>query len=120
VKPKRRSFNPDGSQGRSNWARYTAKYPERQALYKSNAWRWARLQQLRREPNCRICGEKAIAVDHIIPISQGGADLDANNLQSLCRRHHNTNDGRGPCGREAGGAATSAAVSRKEKADENP
>jgi 5-methylcytosine-specific restriction endonuclease McrA len=90
VKPKRRSFNPDGSQGRSNWARYTAKYPERQAPYKSNAWRWARLQQLRREPNCRICGEKAIAVDHIIPISQGGADLDANNLQSLCRRHHNT------------------------------
>ena len=87
---RRRSFNPDGSQGSSNWARYTAKHPERQALYKSHAWTWARHQQLERKPNCRICGEPATAVDHVIPISQGGAELDADNLQSLCRRHHNS------------------------------
>ena len=87
---RRRSFNPDGSQGRSNWARYTAKHPERAAFYKSAAWKWVRLRQLSREPNCRVCGEKATAVDHIIAIAQGGADLDPANLQSLCRRHHNS------------------------------
>ena len=79
-----------------NWQKYAAKYPERQAFYKSHAWTWARHQQLLREPNCRICGEPASAVDHVVPISQGGAELDADNLQSLCRRHHNsktTNEG---------------------------
>jgi 5-methylcytosine-specific restriction endonuclease McrA len=89
VKARRWSFNPDGSTGRSNWQKYAARYPERQALYKSAAWSWARHQQLSREPNCRICGEPATAVDHVIPIAEGGTELDADNLQSLCRRHHN-------------------------------
>ena len=57
---------------------------------KSSSWVFARTQQLQREPNCRVCGEKANAVDHIVAISQGGAELDPVNLQSLCRRHHNT------------------------------
>jgi 5-methylcytosine-specific restriction protein A len=89
-KARRWSFNPDGSQDRSNWQKYAAKYPERQAFYKSAAWTWARHQQLSREPNCRICGEPATAVDHVILIAEGGAELDEDNLQSLCRRHHNT------------------------------
>ena len=76
--------------GQSNWARYTQKHPERAAFYKSAAWTWARHQQLQREPNCRVCGEKANAVDHIRSRAEGGADVDPDNLQSLCRRHHNT------------------------------
>lgn len=90
YKPRRSTFSGEDPPGKSNWAKYTRKFPERQALYKSHAWTWARQQQLLREPNCRVCGESAGAVDHIIPISQGGADLDADNLQSLCRRHHNS------------------------------
>jgi hypothetical protein len=97
----------------TGWEKYVRKHPERQVLYKSTAWRWARLQQLRREPACRICGEPATAVDHIVPIAEGGADLDADNLQSLCRRHHNTKtNARGPCGHEAGGAAAKRPVMR--------
>jgi 5-methylcytosine-specific restriction endonuclease McrA len=46
--------------------------------------------KLQREPNCKICDEPANAVDHIIAIAEGGADLDPANLQSLCKRHHNT------------------------------
>lgn len=28
-------------------------------------------------------------VDHILPLSEGGAKLDEDNLQPLCNRHHN-------------------------------
>jgi len=35
-----------------------------------------------------VCGEKATVVDHIRNRAEGGGDLDATNLQSLCRKHH--------------------------------
>jgi 5-methylcytosine-specific restriction endonuclease McrA len=54
----------------------------------SPAWRLARSEQLAREPNCRLSGAKASAVDHIVSIAEGGADLDLANLRSLCKRHH--------------------------------
>ena len=73
---------------RSGWERYTQQHPERAALYASSAWKYARWRQLRDEPDCRACGEPATHVDHIVPIAEGGADVDPANLQSLCKRHH--------------------------------
>jgi len=30
----------------------------------------------------------AVEIDHIVPLSEGGAPLDRENLQGLCREHH--------------------------------
>jgi 5-methylcytosine-specific restriction endonuclease McrA len=77
-------------QGSSGWAKYAAKFPERAAFYQSGPWKIARDEQLRREPNCRVCGQPAKFADHIINRAEGGADLDPANLQSMCREHHRT------------------------------
>jgi 5-methylcytosine-specific restriction protein A len=58
-----------------------------------SVWRRLRKMQLAREPLCRECAKtqritSAAEVDHVIPIRQGGARLDAANLQSLCRSCH--------------------------------
>jgi 5-methylcytosine-specific restriction endonuclease McrA len=84
---RRRSFGQGFPTGSSGWAKWARRHPDRAAFYASPAWKWARSQQLLREPNC-WCGAKASAVDHIVPIGEGGADLDPDNLQSLCKRHH--------------------------------
>ena len=44
-------------------------------------------------PVCVICEERGFVspveeVDHIVPIRQGGAEYDWNNLQSLCKSCH--------------------------------
>ena len=33
------------------------------------------------------CTERATEVDHIVPLRQGGTS-EADNLQTLCKRHH--------------------------------
>jgi 5-methylcytosine-specific restriction endonuclease McrA len=59
----------------------------------TRAWRALRERVLARDRHrCVVCGALAIEVDHIIPRSQGGADVLANG-RSLCaechqRRHH--------------------------------
>lgn len=45
-------------------------------------------QVLRREPNCRQCGQPATEADHIIPIAEGGATTDISNGQALCEPCH--------------------------------
>jgi 5-methylcytosine-specific restriction endonuclease McrA len=87
LKARRRFFNPE-SQYRSGWARYMRDHPERAKFYQSGPWKIARDEQLREEPDCRVCGEPATHVDHIVPIAEGGEPLNADNLQSLCKRHH--------------------------------
>lgn len=62
-------------------------------FYKSKEWRDLRRSYLDRHPLCAMClkeGRYTIAtiVDHIVPIRQGGARLDTNNLQSLCHSCH--------------------------------
>jgi predicted Fe-S protein YdhL (DUF1289 family) len=58
-------------------------------FYTSNGWVTIRARQLAREPICRGCERKrAREVDHIKPISEGGAARDPSNLQSLCRGCH--------------------------------
>jgi len=58
-------------------------------FYNSRTWRTLRKYVLSGEPLCRSCGVPAQVVDHIRPISQGGAKLDIENLQPLCSRCHN-------------------------------
>ncbi|MCX7023060.1 MAG: HNH endonuclease [Spirochaetes bacterium] len=50
-------------------------------------WRRLRAIQLRKEPNCRRCGQRAMTVDHINPHrGDVGLAFDPDNLQSLCDR----------------------------------
>jgi 5-methylcytosine-specific restriction protein A len=69
-------------------------YTERNRFYQRKAWKNLRALHLAHEPLCRACRTlgrltAAQVVDHITPISQGGAALDDNNLQSLCKSCHN-------------------------------
>jgi 5-methylcytosine-specific restriction endonuclease McrA len=62
-------------------------------FYNSVRWRKTRLYVLGMEPLCRPCAKMglttaAAAVDHITPISQGGAELDISNLQPICEPCH--------------------------------
>jgi 5-methylcytosine-specific restriction endonuclease McrA len=65
-------------------------------LYNTKRWKLMRARQLAAEPCCRICAQKglavpAVVVDHRTP-HKGDKKLffDANNLQSLCKEHHNS------------------------------
>lgn len=63
-------------------------------FYRTAAWRRLRAWFLRQHPFCAMCEADgciitaASIVDHIEPIRQGGAALDARNLQSLCGPCH--------------------------------
>lgn len=62
-------------------------------FYKSKRWLEKRAEHLIEEPLCRSCRAQGMyrnahMVDHIVPRSQGGADLDDRNLQSLCNPCH--------------------------------
>lgn len=64
-----------------------------QRFYQSEEWKAVRRKKLSINPLCEEClrqGKltKAVMVDHITPIRQGGAALDLNNLQSLCWSCH--------------------------------
>lgn len=52
--------------------------------------RWRRYSILFRKKNpfCAHCGRYADHVDHIVPLSQGGAMWDEKNHQSLCIKCH--------------------------------
>jgi 5-methylcytosine-specific restriction enzyme A len=82
------------------------KSPEARAFYDSPAWRRLRAELKRREPLCRECFAHGRMVpmkvaDHIVPIEQGGAKLDINNLQPLCRTCDQSKRGRERHGRPA-------------------
>lgn len=83
-----KQFPKVGGQRTSNAGR-----PDR-ANY-DHVWEKLSLSHRRRNPFCRFCEQQGFEctpaddVDHIIPIEDGGAKLDRNNLQSLCRKHHN-------------------------------
>jgi 5-methylcytosine-specific restriction endonuclease McrA len=51
-----------------------------------SGWGTIRAAHLRIEPNCRVCGVRAVTVDHILARAFGGGN-DERNLQSLCRVH---------------------------------
>ena len=39
-------------------------------------------------PLCAACGEAASEVDHIVPLAQGGREMDWTNVQPLCGACH--------------------------------
>ena len=59
----------------------------------STKWRNLRAFYFNRHPLCEECQRKGLTtkgyvVDHIIPRSQGGRQLDMDNLQTLCKTCH--------------------------------
>lgn len=61
--------------------------------YNRKAWLTLRAQVLQAEPLCRECSkrgrvEAAAMVDHIEPVTAGGAFYDWDNLQPLCNSCH--------------------------------
>jgi 5-methylcytosine-specific restriction protein A len=60
----------------------------------SGPWKKVRLQVLERDGNrCQIrgqgCTDTATEVDHILPVSMGGAWYDEDNLRASCSRCNN-------------------------------
>ena len=55
-------------------------------------WRILRAAFLKKHPRCKVCGERATDVDHIVPRSRGGSDKWAN-LQPLCSKCHKIKTG---------------------------
>lgn len=54
----------------------------------SKRWKTLSAWTLRQEPLCRSCQAPSSQVDHITPLSRGGAALDSANLQALCASCH--------------------------------
>ncbi len=59
-------------------------------FYSSHTWRKIRLQVLERDGyTCQIhsnrCTRTATQVDHIVPVTKGGAKYDPNNLRASCK-----------------------------------
>lgn len=74
------------------------------------AWEKLRRAHLAAEPLCRLCAQAgratpAVLVDHIVPLRDGGARLDDNNLQSLCRACHDRKTADDVRKRRSGGQA---------------
>ena len=59
-------------------------------------WKRFRVVFLRKNPVCCVdsCSEPATDVDHVRPLSEGGAKLDENNLRAMCHPHHSQRTGR--------------------------
>jgi len=58
-------------------------------FYNSPRWKQIREQMRIEEPFCRVCKRAAEMVDHIIPLTSGGAAYERENLQRLCHQCHN-------------------------------
>lgn len=57
-------------------------------LHHTYRWQKLRARILKAEPLCRKCQRRAVEVDHVKPVSQGGAFFRRGNLQALCRACH--------------------------------
>lgn len=71
--------------------RYNALKRDKQSdkFYHSQQWLKLRAKFLSEQPFCVRCSRFGVIIDHITPIKDGGAKLDENNLQTLCRSCHN-------------------------------
>jgi 5-methylcytosine-specific restriction endonuclease McrA len=51
----------------------------------TRAWRKVRAEVLKRDHHrCFYCGDRATTVDHLRPVSRGGAELDPENCVAAC------------------------------------
>lgn len=70
------------------FARTDAERPSAAVRGYDETWRRVRAEKLRLDPACELCGGRADTVHHRVPIREGGARLDLDNLVSLCRACH--------------------------------
>ena len=67
---------------------------ETDPFYLSVAWRRFRAWYIANHPLCELCledndrAEKAVIVDHVLELKDGGKPLDESNVQALCRLCH--------------------------------
>lgn len=62
-------------------------------IYWSYRWKKLRASFMIQNPLCVHCKKEgffteATVADHIVPINEGGDPWDRNNLQALCKKHH--------------------------------
>ena len=69
---------------------YNRSRPKRDSFYWTYAWEVFRREYLKKHPVCESCHKaRSVLVDHIKPVSKGGAMLAASNVQALCAACHN-------------------------------
>ncbi|WP_121665261.1 HNH endonuclease [Mesonia aquimarina] len=78
---------------------YGRRLAENEKFYNSWSWRKVRKAFLQKNPTCIKCEAEnkvttAKYVDHIQRIEDGGAKLSEENLQSLCKFHHDSKSGK--------------------------
>ena len=86
-----------GAKRKSATQQVRAPFPERPKTASrgyDNLWRRTSERYRQRHPFCAFCAQEgrqrlADAVDHKIPIDDGGDRLKVANLQSICLSHHN-------------------------------
>ncbi len=87
--------------------------PQRKA---GRAWRTLRDSMLKGNPYCAIRGPRctvvATTVDHIVPVTMGGAELDPANCRPACARCHYGGGARITNARRAGQVPSAAAAER--------
>jgi 5-methylcytosine-specific restriction endonuclease McrA len=90
--------------------------------YDRHAWKTLRLQIGQRDSWCcqvvedgRVCGAPAREVDHIIPLSKGGAWYDPSNLRLACSRHQRQQGGRLGAAAAGWGSAEGVGVPRSRR-----
>lgn len=60
-----------------------------QDIRHSRQWQAVRKAVIARDQVCTVCGtDENLSVDHIIPISKGGSELDPENLTTMCMTHN--------------------------------
>lgn len=67
--------------------------------YNGRKWRNLRKHQLTLKPLCEKCLEDdctvlATVADHIVPVKKGGSGYNLENLQSLCKKCHDSKSAR--------------------------
>lgn len=68
---------------------WTARPTTRKTPTSHRRWRTLRARVLREHPICQVCDYlPATQADHVVPVAEGGAELDPDNLQSICDPCH--------------------------------
>jgi|GEM_PF-433229 len=78
---------------------YSRRSNDNSKFYNSHTWRKKRKLFLQNNSECVKCKDEgiiteAVYVDHIQRIEDGGDKLNENNLQSLCKMHHDSKSGK--------------------------
>lgn len=92
--PPRHQYAHQKANRKQQQKEYNRTRRENQSFYNSTQWKKVREWFRKQNPLCVMCEAEGLTtptqiVDHIVEIKDGGAPLDASNLQSLCIRHHN-------------------------------